>query len=101
MVARRSDLVYDIQDLPTAKVKRVHFNLLTNAANDTSNKLNRNSKTPKIVGLSFDSDDEIKLLPLFAKNLNIEDNKINQPNNQALVRPINAPLLNHDIVQQE
>ena len=28
VVARRSDLVYDIRDQTTAKVKRVHFNLL-------------------------------------------------------------------------
>ena len=28
VVARRSDLVYDIRDPTTAKVKRVHFNLL-------------------------------------------------------------------------
>ena len=59
-----------------------------------------NSKTHNIVGLSSDSEDEIEL-PQFARDLNIDDNEINLPNNQALVRPNNAPLLRHDIVQQE
>ena len=45
--------------------------------------------------------DKIELLPLFADDLNIEDNEINLPNNQALVKPNNAPPLRHDIVQQD
>ena len=101
VVARRFDLVYDIRDPTTAKVKRVHFNLLKIAANDINHNLNKNSKTPEVVELSFESEDEIVLLPPFAGDLNIEDNEINLPNNQALVRPNNAPPLRHDIVQQE
>ena len=101
MVARRSDLVYDIRDPTTAKVKYVHFNLLNRAANDMNHNLKKNSKTSEVVKLSFESEDEIILLPPFAGNLNIEDHEINLPNNQALVRPNNAPLLRHNIVQQE
>ena len=79
----------------------MHFNLLKPAANDPSNNFNKNSDTPKIAELSSNSENEIELLPLFAKDLNIEDNEINLPNNQALVISNNAPLLRHDIVQQE
>ena len=51
--------------------------------------------------MSSEFEDEIVLLPLFARDLNIEDHEINLPNHQALVRLNNEPLLCHDIVQQE
>ena len=101
MVARRSALVYDIRDLTTATVKLVHFNWLNKAVNDIHHNLNKNSKTPEVVELSSESEDEIELLPSFAEDLNIEDHEINLPNYQALVRTNNAPLLRHDIVQQQ
>ena len=101
MVARRSDLVYDIRDPRTAKVKRVHFNLLKQTAYDINHNFNKNSETPEVVELNSEPEDEIELLPLFAGDLNIEDNEINLPNNQLFVRPNNAPPLCHDIVLQE
>ena len=59
------------------------------------------SLTPEVVELSSESEDEIELLPPFAGDLNIEDHEINLPTNQALGGPNDAPLLCHDIVQQE
>ena len=101
VVARRSDLVYDISDPNSAKIKRVHFNLLKRAPDNFKQELKINPIKPDVVKLSSGSNDETVLLPLFAGDLDIGDNVRNIPDIQAPVDPIHAPLAPNEIVNHD
>ena len=100
VVARRSDLVYDIRDPNSAKIKRVHFNLLKQAFENFKQQLKIHLTRPDVVELSSGSDDETVLFPPFAGNLDVEGDANNIPNNQAVVDPNNMSLVPDEIVNR-
>ena len=99
--ARCSDLIYDIRDPNSAKIKRVHFNLLKRAPNNFKQELKVNPIKPDVVELSSSSDDETVLLQPFAGNSDIGNNVRNIPYIQAPVNSIYAPLALNEIVNHD
>ena len=92
VVARRSDVVYDIRDPNSAKIKRVHFNLLKRAPECFKQQLKIHPTRPDVVKISSGFDDETVLLLPFAGDLDVEDNVRNIPDNQVPVGSNTAPL---------